>query len=58
MNLVHKDLVILYLICWMVECIHDIILFLWDVKEAIASCARPKPPKEPKGAKESSTSNK
>ena len=42
MNLVHKDLVITYLLCWVVEFLHDIIMFLWDIKEAIGNCAKPK----------------
>ena len=36
MNLIHYDIVCLYLICWMVEAIHDIFAFLLDVKEAIS----------------------
>ena len=30
-NLVHKDLVILYIIFWLVEFLHDCIVFLWDI---------------------------
>ena len=43
MNLIHRDLVISYLICWVVEFMHDILIFFWDIKEAISSvCSKEK----------------
>lgn len=37
MNLVHYDLVWIYLICWLSEFLHDIVVFLIDVKDAVKS---------------------
>jgi len=34
-NLIHYDIVCIYLVCWLVEFIHDIFAFLLDIKEAI-----------------------
>ena len=34
-NLVHHDLVWTYLICWAVESVYDIVVFLGDIIEAI-----------------------
>ena len=34
-NLIHHDIVWLYLICWAVEFIHDFLLFIWDIFEAV-----------------------
>ena len=48
MNLVHHDLVMMYLICWLVEFLHDIVMFIWDIREAILSCKKP-PPMKSKG---------
>ena len=35
MNLVHYDIVCLYLICWLVEFIHDLIAFTLDIKDIV-----------------------
>ena len=48
MNLVHHDLVMMYLICWLVEFLHDIVMFIWDTREAVLSCKKP-PPMKSKG---------
>ena len=40
MNLVHHDVVGLYLISWIVEFIHDIFVFCFEVKDAVTMNCR------------------
>ena len=35
MNMVHYDMVLLYLICWIVEFLHDCVVFVVEIKEAV-----------------------
>jgi hypothetical protein len=36
MDMVHYDMVLLYLICWLVEFLHDCVVFVAEIKEAVS----------------------
>ena len=40
-NLVHFDMVVLYVIAWLTELIHDLIIFPLEVKDAFLMMIRP-----------------
>ena len=41
-NVIHHDLIWLYLICWMAELVHDSIAFVSEAIEAVKTCSKGK----------------
>ena len=51
-NSIHFKLIWFYLLCWGVELIHDSIVFVFEVIEAVRICSKNKPPRKIKTVKD------